>query len=77
MKNQPNGTLLLFLVLCGLGFAAVGLLSPANLPQGEIQAEKLAQLGYGHAPHPPLSKIKAKPTQLGYGHAPHPPLSRI
>ena len=74
MKNQINKELLLFLVLCGLGFAAVGLLPPANSPQGEIQAKKLTQLGYGRAPHPPLSKIQAKkPTQLGYGHAPYPP----
>ena len=41
MNYQTIKKLLLALVLCGLGFAAVGLRSPANPPLGETQPKKL------------------------------------
>ena len=73
MNYQTIKKLLLSLVLCGLGFVAVGLRSPANPSLGETQTEKPTQLGYGRAPHPPLGETQTKkPTQLGYGRAPHP-----
>ena len=65
MKNQTTKKLLLSLVLCGLGFAAVGLRSFANPPQSKTQIKQPTQPGYGHAPHPPQSKTQTKqPTQL-------------
>ena len=52
---------LLSLVLCGLGFAAVGLFSLANRSQDKIQTEKPAQQqGYGRAPHPPQEQIEVQ-----------------
>lgn len=78
MKNQTTKKLLLSLMLCNLGFAAVGLRSPANPPQGEIPAKKPTQPGSGHAPHPFQGEIPAKKQpQLGSGHAPQQPLSKI
>ncbi len=78
MKNKTTKKLLLSLVLCGLGYTCLGFTSvelrcPANSPQGETQAKKPTQQGYGRAPHPPLSETQAKkPTQQGYGRAPQP-----
>ena len=63
MKNQTPKKFLLSLVLCGLGFAAVGLRSKPI--QGKPQTEKPTQIGYGHAPHPNQGKTQIKqPTQL-------------
>ena len=44
MNYQTIKKLLLSLVLCGLGFAAVGLPSPAKPPLGETQTKKPTQL---------------------------------
>jgi hypothetical protein len=70
MKIQTTKILVFSIVLSGIGFAALRPGFSAN----SAQSLKLSQLGYGHAPHPPLSEKGLKLSQLGYGHAPHPPL---
>ena len=82
MKNQTTKKLLLSLVLCGLGFAAVGLFSLASRSQDEIQTEKPepVQQGVGRGPQPPQDKIqteKPEPVQQGVGRGPHPPEEQI
>ena len=79
MKNQTTKKLLLSLLLCGIGFAAVGLFSLASRSQDKTQTEKPAQQqGYGRAPHLPQDKTQTeKPAQQqGVGRAPHPPLDK-
>lgn len=71
MKIQITQRLLFFLVLFGIGFAAVALSFDAS----PTQVHRPTQLGYGHAPDPTQGAIQAdKQTQLGFGHTPHLPL---
>lgn len=73
MKISTPQSLLFTLVLSGMGFVAVGLNSSASPNQGATQATRLAQQGYGDAPHQPLAATQAcVRIQQGYGHAPYP-----
>ncbi len=56
MKNRTTKNLLEFLGFCVLCFVAVRFFSPPT--QLKVKLSK-SQLGYGHAPHSPQSKIEA------------------